>query len=77
MSAPHSGAPGTFASSGTSGTAGRIQPIQYLRALAVLAVVRRETNSWKWPAFSFVYSTTLAWIMSFVVYQGGRLIGMQ
>ena len=49
----------------------------YSPCLAVLAVVRRETNSWKWPAFSFVYSTTLAWIMSFVVYQGGRLIGMQ
>ena len=49
----------------------------YSPCLAVLAVVRRETNSWKWPAFSFVYSTTLAWIMSFVVYQGGRLIGLQ
>ena len=49
----------------------------YSPCLAVLAVVRRETNSWKWPAFSFVYSTTLAWAMSFVVYQGGRLIGMQ
>lgn len=49
----------------------------YSPCLAVLAVVRRETNSWKWPAFSFVYSTTLAWVMSFVVYQGGRLIGMQ
>ena len=49
----------------------------YSPCLAVLAVVRRETNSWKWPAFSFVYSTTLAWVMSFVVYQGGRLIGLQ
>ena len=49
----------------------------YSPCLAVLAVVRRETNSWKWPAFSFVYSTTLAWAMSFVVYQGGRLIGLQ
>lgn len=49
----------------------------YSPCLAVLAVVRRETNSWKWPAFSFVYSTTLAWVMSFVVYQGGRLLGMQ
>ena len=49
----------------------------YSPCLAVLAVVRRETNSWKWPAFSFVYSTTLAWVMSFVVYQGGRLLGLQ
>jgi ferrous iron transport protein B len=43
--------------------------------LAVLAVIRRETNSWKWPAFSFVYSTALAWLMSFIVYQGGSALG--
>ncbi len=49
----------------------------YSPCLAVLAVIRRETNSWKWPAFSFAYSTTLAWVMSFAVYQGGRLLGLQ
>jgi ferrous iron transport protein B len=49
----------------------------YSPCLAVLAVVRRETNSWKWPAFSFVYSTTLAWVMSFIVYQGGLLFGLK
>ncbi len=48
----------------------------YSPCLAVLAVIRRETNSWKWPAFSFVYSTALAWVMSFVVYQGGKALGL-
>lgn len=48
----------------------------YSPCLAVLAVIRRETNSWKWPAFSFVYSTALAWLMSFLVYQGGKIIGL-
>lgn len=47
----------------------------YSPCLAVLAVIRRETNSWKWPAFSFAYSTTLAWVMAFIVYQGGTLLG--
>ena len=47
----------------------------YSPCLAVLAVIRRETNSWKWPAFSFVYSTVLAWVMAFVVFQGGTLLG--
>ena len=47
----------------------------YSPCLAVLAVIRRETNSWKWPAFSFAYSTVLAWIMAFLVYQGGTALG--
>jgi ferrous iron transport protein B len=25
-------------------------------------VIRRETNSWRWPIFCFVYMTALAWI---------------
>jgi ferrous iron transport protein B len=45
------------------------------QCMATLAVVRRETNSWRWPLFMFAYMTSLAWIGSFVVYQGGRLLG--
>jgi ferrous iron transport protein B len=41
---------------------------------ATLAVIRRETNSYRWPLFSFVYMTTLAYIAAFIVYQvGSRL----
>lgn len=47
----------------------------YSPCLAALAVIRRETNSWKWPAFSFVYSTVLAWVVAFAVYQIGTLLG--
>jgi len=47
----------------------------YSPCLAALAVLRRETGSWKWPAVSMVYSTTLAWIVTFIVYQGGKLLG--
>ena len=45
------------------------------QCMSTLAVVRRETRSWRWPAFLFAYMTTLAWGTSFVVYQGGRLLG--
>ena len=45
------------------------------QCMSTLAVVKRETNSWRWPAFLFVYMTGLAWVASFVVFQGGRLLG--
>ncbi len=47
----------------------------YVPCLAVVAVVKKETNSWKWPAFLIAYTTGLAWIVSFILYQGGRLLG--
>jgi ferrous iron transport protein B len=36
---------------------------------ATLAVIRRETNSWRWPAFTFAYMTTLAYVAAFITYQ--------
>jgi ferrous iron transport protein B len=39
-------------------------------------VVRRETKSWRWPAFLFAYMTALAYLASLLVYQGGRLLGL-
>ncbi len=43
--------------------------------MSTLAVIKRETRSWRWPAFVFAYMTVLAWVVTFVVYQGGRLLG--
>ncbi len=40
-----------------------------------LAAIRRETNGWKWPVFTFVYMTVLAWLAAVAVYQIGRLCG--
>ncbi len=45
------------------------------QCVSTLAVVRRETNSWRWPMFMLGYMTVLAWVASFAVYQGGRLLG--
>jgi ferrous iron transport protein B len=42
---------------------------------STLAVIRRETRSWRWPLFLFAYTGVLAWLTSFAIYQGGRLLG--
>ena len=43
--------------------------------MATIAVVKQESNSWRWPLFMIAYTNGLAWIVSFVVYQGGKLLG--
>ncbi len=48
----------------------------YLPCIATIGVIKRELNSWKWTLFSAGYTTVLAWIVSFIVYQGGRLLGL-
>jgi ferrous iron transport protein B len=45
------------------------------QCMSTLAVVRRETKSLRWPLFMFAYMTVLAYGASFVVFQGGRLLG--
>ena len=46
-----------------------------MQCLSTLAVVRRETNSWRWPIFMTAYMCGLAWIVCFSVYQTGRWLG--
>jgi ferrous iron transport protein B len=48
-----------------------------LQCVSTVAVVRRETNSWKWPVFQWVYMGILAWVLAFITYQGGRLLGFR
>jgi ferrous iron transport protein B len=38
---------------------------------ATLVVIKRETNSWSWPAFTFVYMTVLAYLGALATYQIG------
>jgi ferrous iron transport protein B len=45
------------------------------QCMSTLAAVKRETKSYKWPAFMFTYMTGLAYLLSFSVYQVGRLLG--
>ncbi len=46
------------------------------QCMGTLAVVRRETASWRWPAFLFGYMTALAWLVGTAVYQTGRALGL-
>ena len=41
---------------------------------ATLVVIKRETNSWYWPAFTFAYMTALAYLAALVTYQVGMLV---
>jgi ferrous iron transport protein B len=41
---------------------------------STLAVIRRETGSWAWPAFTFGYMTALAYVGALITFQVGRLI---
>ena len=42
---------------------------------STLAVVKRETNSWRWPIVMFVYMTALAYLASFIVYRTSVAMG--
>ena len=41
----------------------------YFPCLASLVAIKQEAGGWKWAGFSFVYNTTVAWIVAFVVYR--------
>ena len=45
------------------------------QCLSTTAVVRRETNSWRWPLFQIGYMTGLAYLAAFIVYQTLRHLG--
>jgi ferrous iron transport protein B len=43
---------------------------------STLAIMKRETNSYRWPLFTFVYMTTLAYVAALLTYQIGiRILG--
>jgi len=46
-----------------------------LQCASTVAVVRRETNSWKWPLFQWLYMGVLAWGLAFITYRVGLLMG--
>jgi len=48
-----------------------------MQCMSTIAAVKRETRSWRWPLFQIAYMTTLAVLASIVVFQGGRLAGLQ
>lgn len=47
--------------------------LTYFPCIAVVAAIRRESGSWKWATFVVVYTTGIAWLLSFTVYQIGSI----
>ena len=45
----------------------------YFPCIAALAAIKQESGSWKWALFAAGYTTTLAWLVTFIVYQIGGL----
>lgn len=41
--------------------------------MATFAIVKRESNSWKWPILQFFGMTAIAYIVTFIIYQAGKL----
>lgn len=46
----------------------------YFPCVAVVAAIRKESGSWKWTLFAIGYTTALAYLLSFLVFQIGSMI---
>ncbi|TCS81008.1 ferrous iron transport protein B [Pectinatus cerevisiiphilus] len=47
----------------------------YSPCVTALGTIKKETGKWKWMFFAFAYTCVVAWIVSLLVYQIGRLLG--
>jgi len=47
--------------------------LTYFPCIAVVAAIKRESGDWRWALFTVVYTTGMAWLLSFTVYQVGSL----
>ena len=49
----------------------------YSPCVTALGTIKKETGSWKWMAFAFLYTCAVAWIASLLVYQVGKILGFE
>lgn len=49
----------------------------YSPCVTALGTIKKEAQSWKWMGFAFVYTCAVAWVVSLLVYQIGRLLGFE
>lgn len=40
-----------------------------LQCVSTIAIVKKETNTWKWPAIQFIFMTIIAYISAYIVYR--------
>ena len=48
----------------------------YMPCVVVAVAMRQEFGTWKWFGIAFAYQMALAWIVVFIIYQGGTLLGI-
>lgn len=46
----------------------------YIPCMATLATIKKESGSWKWTGFTALFQLAVAWVVTFGVYQIGRII---
>lgn len=46
----------------------------YFPCVAVVAALRKESGSWRWAFFTIFYTTTLAWVVSFIVFNVAKIV---
>jgi len=47
----------------------------YMPCMAAFATIKREMNSWKWTLITVGYSTGVAWLVAFLIFRVGKLMG--
>ena len=45
----------------------------YFPCIATLVAIKQESGSWRWAIFAALYTTLLAWVIAFAIYQIGSL----
>lgn len=48
--------------------------LTYFPCIGVVSAIKRESGSWKWAAFIVLYTTGVAWLLSFSIFQVGSLL---
>jgi ferrous iron transport protein B len=69
------GADGRLVMTPLSGVCLMIFFVLACQCMSTIAVIRRESGSWKWPAFLFTYMSVLAYGVTFAVHQVGTWLG--
>ncbi|MBN2789429.1 MAG: ferrous iron transport protein B, partial [Candidatus Delongbacteria bacterium] len=46
----------------------------YIPCIATVIAIKNETKTWKWAIFSILFTTSIAWVVSFVIFNIGKLI---
>ena len=49
----------------------------YMPCVVVGVAMRHEFGTWKWYGIAFTYQMALAWAVAFIIYQGGKFLGLE